>query len=474
MNFCARMAAVCGLVTMVHALPAASYHVSTNGSDANSGTVGRPWRTVQKAVNSARPGDSIFLGPGIYAEEVIWARAAVGTKEAPITLNGQGDATVHRLVLSKPHWQIINLRISGYDVQFEAHVKLENGAHYITFSNNVVDPAGALYQMGIELSTSGKGPFDANWPSHCVFIRNVITGVRARAALVLSGRNNLFTENYVTNVIQADMIRLFGENNIIRANLFSNNIPEAGVGYHPDFVQTFGVNGKGSRGHLIERNIVVDCPTQISQLVEGTGRQPVLIGTGAVGDWTFRNNVFANFKLGASVTIPNTKWYNNVFYKCNYTGGHVLNFGHGDRGTAAGSRVFNNVFFECGLQDRPNSGWYGVNSAYKDQQFGFNFVAKGDFSPVRQDKKASGYRWFEPNGINGGDPKFVDAAKYDFRLQPDSPLIGRGTPIAEFSEDLLGRPRNGAWDIGAFQSVEQKTNHVPVAPKSSDKVSPRP
>jgi hypothetical protein len=51
---------------------AATYHVSSSsGSDSNPGTVGLPFRTIQRAVNVASAGDTILVGPGTYHEAVV-------------------------------------------------------------------------------------------------------------------------------------------------------------------------------------------------------------------------------------------------------------------------------------------------------------------------------------------------------------------------------------------------------------------
>jgi hypothetical protein len=40
-----------------------TYYVATNGLDANPGTIGSPFRTIQKGVNSAVAGDLVKVSP---------------------------------------------------------------------------------------------------------------------------------------------------------------------------------------------------------------------------------------------------------------------------------------------------------------------------------------------------------------------------------------------------------------------------
>lgn len=46
------------------------FYVAKNGNDANTGTIDKPWLTVQKAANNAEPGDIIYVRDGIYSEFV--------------------------------------------------------------------------------------------------------------------------------------------------------------------------------------------------------------------------------------------------------------------------------------------------------------------------------------------------------------------------------------------------------------------
>jgi hypothetical protein len=62
----------------------ARYVDPANGADANPGTEGKPWRTLNHAIAQLKPGDTLYLRGGTYYEGVVLA--AVGTKEQPITL----------------------------------------------------------------------------------------------------------------------------------------------------------------------------------------------------------------------------------------------------------------------------------------------------------------------------------------------------------------------------------------------------
>ncbi|NGY64248.1 DUF1565 domain-containing protein [Lentzea sp. NEAU-D13] len=73
---------------------ATSLFVATNGSDSNPGTQAAPLKTVQKAVDRAQPGDTIYLRGGTYAPSTNVQILKNGTSSAPITLRGYNNERV--------------------------------------------------------------------------------------------------------------------------------------------------------------------------------------------------------------------------------------------------------------------------------------------------------------------------------------------------------------------------------------------
>ena len=87
----------------------------------------------------------------------------------------------------------------------------------------------------------------------------------------------------------------------------------------------------------------------------------------------------------------------------------------------------------------------------------FNFVCGINGSPKRVAPPDDGYHWAitgqEVRGVNGGDPLFQDPEHLGFQLLENSPLLGRGTRLAEFTETLYGQPRPAAWSIGPLEAA---------------------
>jgi len=82
------------LFSMLQAQNSQSHiYVATNGSDANPGTLGEPFATIQHAVSVMTPGNTCYIRGGTYREEVDLSGVA-GESGAPITLTPYQDEEV--------------------------------------------------------------------------------------------------------------------------------------------------------------------------------------------------------------------------------------------------------------------------------------------------------------------------------------------------------------------------------------------
>jgi len=73
-------------------IPPGARYLAPDGSNSNPGTSDRPWQTLEKAVASVEPGDTIVLRAGTYgARGTTSVMGSAGTGAAPITWRGHPD-----------------------------------------------------------------------------------------------------------------------------------------------------------------------------------------------------------------------------------------------------------------------------------------------------------------------------------------------------------------------------------------------
>ena len=427
---------------------AATYYVSTTGNNSNPGTQTQPWQTIAKAASTAAAGDTVNIAAGNYSEYVTLSKA--GTAIAPITF--VGPATLGGFNVTANYIVLKNLT---FDTTYTSSHPLVLNGSYCTVDGVSFMLRGA--SAGMDVGGSNN-----------VLQNMTIDGGSVHAAgppaqmVAISGNNNLFTKSLMQHGRDIDAFKLFGNANTISYNEITDlTNPQYSNSEHTDFIQTFGDGGQTSTNMVIEGNYVHDCSAQIANLTTDVGN---------IHDFIFRNNVFANINSCAFVGIQNTKFYNNLFYKCGTRqSDSILVYGI-TAYNPAGSEIVNNIFLQCGTATSAGSGCIGANSYNLstlkiDHNYygGANYAAKTGFMGT--------------NPINGGDPKFVNLTTGDYHLQSTSPLVDKGVTITGFNIDKEGitRPQGTAWDLGPYEyhtstSGTGGTTPTPPAPPKNLKV----
>lgn len=443
---------------------AAIYRVEKTGSDSNPGTAAKPFLTVQKAVNAARAGDQILVGPGEYPESV--RSAASGEAGAPIVIDGQNVAIIRQCVLYHQYNYVLNFKMRGLTTMYETVMMLNRGAHHCVVSNNIVDVENAPKVYGVGWNSPVTPPFgNGEAASDVLIVSNVVKRVYATTMVNIYGDRNVIRGNTITDGVCVDFFRIWGRNNNIAGNFVSNNIFENGVGNHPDIFQTFGDLGFGAQNIVIEGNL-------ITHVEAGALAQMNSTLVDSLSDWTIRNNLFSDVGMAASCTVPNVKYYHNIFLRCNKTnGGHALNFGtrtftmNGKTGTdyANGCKVWNNAFIDCG-DGRKTVGWYYFQTNLVNVSADYNFVTLRDFTAAKEDAqhrvigdpRSWDYlcqTWWEDHGINGGDPGFVGLDTRSPSFTANAAVKGKGLYLLGNDFDLRLNRRPNPPSIGPIDSA---------------------
>lgn len=179
------MLAVAVLVSVAFAQPAdaASEWFVAPGATGNGSAVA-PFGSIQSALQTAQPGDTITVQPGTYAETLSSVRG--GTADAPVTIRaakGQGTVVVSRsgrvLTISHPFLVVDGLTFDGGYGAADA-VKLTSGASHFVLRH-------------AEVRRSGRDCIDMNGPTDVVIERSTIhhclwwNGERQDAHAIVAG-----------------------------------------------------------------------------------------------------------------------------------------------------------------------------------------------------------------------------------------------------------------------------------------------
>lgn len=99
-------------------VPSDARWVSPSGSDTNPGTANRPWQSIEMALSSVEPGETVVLAPGTYGSPGTTIEIARGGEPgAPITIRGAPDGPRPRLLgavrIRASHVRIAHLLLDG-------------------------------------------------------------------------------------------------------------------------------------------------------------------------------------------------------------------------------------------------------------------------------------------------------------------------------------------------------------------------
>lgn len=278
---------VTATITPTQIISTNAIFVSPAGNNANSGTIDSPYLTVQKAVSSAKAGDTIYLRAGTYSEYVVIGTS--GTPTSPITLTSyQGETVIIdggstiaiRANGAISYWIIDGITVKStnrYTLRFgwwgspEVHDLIVRncklfGANLILgysnlFENNNVSGVGYTSNNGdaglMEISTSHNNTFRGN--NIHDFTAYNSRGIWSQGLT----HDSLFEGNTVTNIWSTSgglgqCINMDGAGNVEWRHTVRNNIVNqcsyVGIQLENNFetvVEDNIINSEGSAGMII-------------------------------------------------------------------------------------------------------------------------------------------------------------------------------------------------------------------------------
>jgi hypothetical protein len=432
--------------------------VATEGSDtAGDGSQAKPWKTIQHAADTMKPGDALTVLAGKYDERVRVKTS--GREGSPIVYAAEGKVTLKGFTVNASWITIKGFEITDTDDHWKEGVGIYvEGSHCVIEGNYVYFCTEAgIFLMAFDGKETGT--------ADCVVRGNRL--YKNPLGIRVCGRNHLIEGNEIWYPIQhhpkstrngaADAINFFGSGHVFRKNYIHDlryGVPEV-KDAHIDCFQTWkGTNFEAAHDIVFEQNF---CEALTSQATHENGHGFMLASAHHL---TIRNNIvlaFAGINTGGGNTHDLTV-VNNLFI-CDPS---FLkpNFNHDPRGVglenSPNATVMNNIFY-----NQPAHAIYVTGTSKEGLKAGHNLVYRPDGQKPRGSPN--------PDDLWQVDPQFVDPAKNDFHLREGSPAIDAGAVLAEVKDDYDGHPRppEAKPDIGPFEYQKGRK-------AAGDKADPRP
>jgi hypothetical protein len=414
--------AIIGAVAGAPQRGVATYHVSPTGSDSNPGSEARPFRTIQKAADSAKPGDTVLVDDGVYTYS--GPNDCHGKVVVCVSRGGSPDNWV--VFRSKNKW---GAKIDGGGGKAGVGFVVQGGASYVRIQD--FEMTGLA---NVDGSASGIDLFDGG--SNFQVVGNRIHNIGRVCTNTSNGQNGVFIE---------------ADNVLVEANLIHD------VGRLVPGAQGCRPSNEYWKNH--DHGVYHDGGDHV----------------------TIRNNVIYNIKQGWAIQVyPKSRAHMNILnntiaFGNQYQGklGAIVMWAPSTGGMkVSDSTIANNIFYEVNTA----AIWMGGESrrapmSFANVRISNNIISNGVLLFAEKNVGASGLTL--ANNLEKTDPKFADPAAFDFHLRSDSPAIDAGLALPGVGADYDGRARQrgGRVDIGAYEHPDSSSQTSRLGAKSKTKPS---
>ncbi|HEY9825639.1 MAG TPA: right-handed parallel beta-helix repeat-containing protein [Stenomitos sp.] len=416
------------------------YYVSGLGNDSNSGlSVSQAFRTLQRAADLTAPGDTVLVMNGIYT-------SADNTNILMVNNSGlPGNWIRYRAYPGhKPKLQL-NYNWSGISINGASYILVEGftvqgNAKTITLAearreqNNLNN----LRTVANCISVASRYDLPSQRPHHIIIRKN--TAVDCPGGGIYSNHS--------------DYLRI--EDNTAARNSFYSPFGNSGISIY----QSCDIDTATNTKIFIRRNITYKNENKIPFYFSDSdpSKRTISDGNGIIVDDNRNSQSFidkvCSRPYGGQVLVENNLSYDNggrgihiyssdnvlVRYNTVYQNARTKGFCCDLRAiTASHVSFYSNIVFS--RPDRPST-----EASYQTSNIRFanNLYFGGTGNPNQTESDIV------------ADPEFINAtttpSTANFRLQPSSPAINKGTTVSP-KVDLLKnpRPRGSAADLGAYE-----------------------
>jgi len=373
-------------------------------ADTNPGTEEQPFKTVQHAADTARPGDTVYVMAGKYDEQVKVKSGGTEGKPVAFVAMPRRSVTVRGFDLEGSY-----IRVEGFEITADKPATaVQLRADHCEILDNYI------HDMMVAVSgTVGKPSADGNTRDYSAVAHNRIAYNKVyhcEYGFILGGEDWLVENNEVSRLFMyasgnkyddCDYSRFFGKGCIQRYNYYHGSTRQEIKTAHVDCLQTFTNNGEIAMNLLFEYNTCFDFHQMC--MVESAPH------IGSVRGWTFRYNI-----ISANSPTMRGGWGPDIIQTLD---------------VMIENCTISTVNWACiGLRGAESTNGQIRNNILCDAQRAVD--DRMDFTPanpvIEYNLTFKTAPLTAETNIDSKDPLFEDSQKRNFRLKKGSPAIGAG------------------------------------------------
>lgn len=462
-----------------------AFYVSPTGNNNNPGTLLLPWKTFQKACNSALPGSTVYLRGGTYSKAVLNVSGTPGNyitfKSYPgelAVIDGLNTRQTLFYAFNKSYVKLVDLEFRNAIGNYSIGIEFEGACSNIEIRNNKIhDIHFSAIPTAIATSIKNTNPLviyatDSLIAStNILIIDNEIYNCRTGFSEACTVAGNISNWQIIGNAIHDISnigIDAIGGEKICKNPLLDvarNGLIKYNTVYRckSPYASAAGIYIDGGSSIIIENNLSFNNQYGIEV---GCEIKNIICSGITVRENIAHNNDEAGLAIGG-YNFPNTgkvincDVHNNTFYNNDFT-----NKGQGEITITRleNSSIQNNIFhggakrllLTSTIGNSFNNvinynNWYTTNSNTTANMFvmnGTNYKTLASFQLGTT---------LDLNSVFG-NPNFTNAAGYDFHINIGSAAYNAGNPgfiaaIGETDYDGNSRVSYSVVDAGAYEAI---------------------
>ncbi|MFB3916906.1 MAG: DUF1565 domain-containing protein [Terriglobales bacterium] len=383
---------ILAILLLARAVAATDYYVSARGSDSNPGTSRLPFRTIQRAANIVKPGDTVIVGDGTYSNPVASGSGSTllditrsGTPGSYIifraqhkwraVLDGLNNTTAEGIAISGSYIRLQDFELTGFS---DDAISNYRGGQFIEIVGNHIHHIG---RYCTDTAIGRDGIFVAH--DNITVEQNLIHDIGRYSA----GENGCAPSKPYYQGNDHGIYISGASNVVIRNNIFYNITHGWSIHVYPKPVHNLSI---------VSNTFAFPNPWYAGQII---------ISAPVTNSW-IANNIFYEPKAAAIYFNPSDRKFPKT---------HTISITHNISTTA---------------MTQLHSGFFG--------RLVTNFQAPGIVYASNREQT---------------NPLLASPSTQDFRLASGSPAIGTGLTLPQVVNDYSGVRRANPPSVGAYEYI---------------------